>query len=73
MRLEGLGHLKNPITSSGIEPVAFQLLVNYATADPLYNYMQIHCRCFSHTTVLVMSVDYCWLLNAEKKLNQSDL
>jgi hypothetical protein len=26
VRLERLGELKNPITSSGIEPIAFQLV-----------------------------------------------
>jgi hypothetical protein len=26
MRLEGLGHLKNPVTSSGIEPETFRLV-----------------------------------------------
>jgi hypothetical protein len=26
MQLEGLGQLKNPVTSSGIEPVTFQLV-----------------------------------------------
>jgi hypothetical protein len=26
VRLEGLGELKNPMTSSGIEPVTFQLV-----------------------------------------------
>jgi hypothetical protein len=26
MKLEGLGQLKNPVTSSGIEPMTFQLV-----------------------------------------------
>jgi hypothetical protein len=29
MRLEGLGQLKNPMTSSGIEPAAFRLVVKH--------------------------------------------
>jgi hypothetical protein len=37
VRLEGLGQLRNPITSSGIEPANFPALsasTNYATACP---------------------------------------
>jgi hypothetical protein len=38
VRLEGLGQLKNPMTSSVIEPVTFRLVAsastNYATACP---------------------------------------
>jgi hypothetical protein len=40
MRLEGLGQLKNPVTSSGIEPATIRLVhsdsVNYDTRAPTY-------------------------------------
>jgi hypothetical protein len=43
MRLEGLGQLKNPMTSSGIEPVTFRLVaVPQSIKEKKKNYSNAH-------------------------------
>jgi hypothetical protein len=53
LRLEGLGQLQNPMTSSGIATVTFRLVIastNYATACPPYFLDSYICRmkCTEH-------------------------
>jgi hypothetical protein len=58
-RLEGLGQLKNPVTSSGIEPTTFRLVaqcLNHLrySVSPFYNsyYVKLSSNIYSHLFII---------------------